>query len=309
MDLLLSVALLIAGIVLLVQGAKYLIDSSSNMARSLGISELVIGLTIVAAGTSLPEFAISVLASSVEHAEISVSNIIGSNIFNICIIVGILAIYRKRIGDHEEVMHRDIVALILVTAIFAAVSYAGVINATIGVLFLSFFVFYLVYLYSNHTRVVKEHKERVIPVKDLGIFIAAMFVIYFGAKATIDGAVGIATFLAVPEWLIGATIIAAGTSFPETVVSIIALRKKKFYLSLGNIIGSNLFNILLVIGAASMFTPLIIDFAKYFLDYIFLIAATIFVSYVTIKRRFSQNTALFAFGLYILYILMVVVRR
>lgn len=308
MDILVSVGLLIVGIFLLVQGARYLIDSSSNIARSLGISELVIGLTIVAAGTSLPEFAISVLASAVEHTEISVSNVIGSNIYNICIIIGIIALFRKRIADHEEVMHRDIIALILATLVFTVVSYFGIINTTVSVLFLTVFVFYLVYLYANQKQLIKEYKKRMIPAKDLVLFLGAMAVIYFGAKATVDGAVGIATFLVVPEWLIGATIIAAGTSLPETVVSIVALRKRKFYMSLGNIIGSNLFNILLVIGAASMFTTIVIDFARFFLDYVFLIIATVFISYVTLKRRFSQHTALFAFSLYVLYILMVVLR-
>ncbi len=254
----LQVLLLLVGLALVVFGADWLVDGASAIARKVGISEFVIGLTIVGFGTSCPELVVSLTGAFKGLADISIGNVIGSNIFNTLLILGVTALLSP-LAITSSNKKRDIPIVIFVTVLFVAFGLTGKeITRIEGVIFLLLFIVYMIVCFK--TDKVDENEE--VEEKQLKLFAALAFVLaglcglIFGGRLFVDSAVNVAKALGVSDKFIAITILAGGTSMPELATCVVAAFKHKQQLALGNILGSNVFNILLIIGASSIVMPL-----------------------------------------------------
>ncbi|MCF8067671.1 MAG: calcium/sodium antiporter [Desulfobacterales bacterium] len=262
--------LLIVGFVLLYYGAEWLVKGSSNLARSLGITPLVIGLTVVAFGTSAPELVVSFVASIQNKSMIAVGNVIGSNICNIALVLG-MAAFLMPITSNKSVVKRDIPIMLAISVFLLLISLNSMISRLEGIVLFAGVILYTIYNY----RVSKKESALVSEVEtsdaeaelnDIGLIESRpkqLFLIFFGiagvvigAQVLIDAATIVMREFGVSEKFIGLTIVAFGTSLPELATSVVAALKKEMDISIGNLIGSNVFNILSVIGAASIVRPI-----------------------------------------------------
>ncbi len=253
--MLLNAFLLLLSVFLLWIGADWLVESASYIAKKLNISELVIGLTVVAFGTSAPEFAVTIGAAMKGHSAISIANVVGSDIFNLGFILGSVVLFRP-IFIAKKLLWRDGSFLLILSILLLIFSKDGNFSRINGIVFLVLFSGYLLYLYFS-----KEEMFVDIHVKPLGwkaypMFIFGLLLILYGAHFLVDSATGIARHFGISEWLIGVTIVAAGTSTPELATSIVATYKRKPGLSIGNLIGSDIFNVAGVLGLASFLHPM-----------------------------------------------------
>ncbi len=254
------------GFVLLIKGADYLVEGSSLLAKKLGIPTLAIGLTIVAFGTSAPELSVNIFAALTNASEVSYGNIVGSNICNILLILGIAAlIFPLRVERStvwKEIPYSLLAAVILfiLSNKFRANGHRA-LTWIDGLIMMIFFVLFLFYIYRMiHAQRSKLTREK---VKCSNWKIALMIVgglvaLYLGGRWVVDGAVQIASLLGISQYLISATIVAVGTSLPELVTSVVATLKKEFDIAVGNIVGSNIFNILLIMPITSFISPIAI---------------------------------------------------
>ena len=252
-----QIGLLLVGLALIVFGADWLVDGASAVARKAGISEFVIGLTIVGFGTSCPELVVSLTGALQGNADISVGNVVGSNIFNTLLILGMTAVIAP-VATTRANSRRDIPITLLVTFLFAALALTGGRIARVeGIVFLLIFVAYMVYCFKTDTGVSEEG-----PQKARNIWVAILLVLaglgglIFGGQLFVNNATAIARAVGVSDKFIAITLLAGGTSLPELATCIVAAAKKKDQLALGNILGSNIFNILLILGASAVVTPL-----------------------------------------------------
>lgn len=260
-----SFALLAGGIAILVKGADWLVDGASSLAKRLGIAPIVIGLTIVAFGTSAPELVVNLVASFGGKTEIAIGNIIGSNIANILLILGISGcicpLVVKRNTTWKEVpLALLAVALVWIMANDRLMGGAGGdgLDRIDGIVLLSFFIIFLYYTYGISKAEGEEDND--IDVKSLKASYALVFgglaCLVVGGKLTIDGAVALAKILGASERLIGLTIVAVGTSLPELLTSAVAAYKKKADIAIGNVVGSNIFNVFWILGLSAVIRPL-----------------------------------------------------
>ena len=257
MELIIQIALLALGFAMLVKGADWFVDGSSAVARRFGIPQLVIGLTIVAMGTSAPEAAVSITAAIQGNAEITIGNIVGSNILNILIILGLssllcnLAVAKSTIRIENPFM-------IGVTLVLLVLGLDGTISLLDGIVLLLLFAVYLGYLFwmakKGHEEVEEEAKQRSL-LQDLAFTVIGLVLIVFGSNVTVDAATALALIFGVSERFIGLTIVALGTSLPELFTSVAAARKGNADIAIGNIVGSNIFNILFVVGLSGLIIP------------------------------------------------------
>ena len=260
---------LVLGLVLILVGANVLTDGASAIARRFGLSDLVVGLTVVAFGTSAPELAISVLAAISGSAPLAIGNVVGSNIFNILMIIGVTAIVSP-IVIQRSVMTLEIPMVILSSVVLLMLGNSGMIDGTginivsrmSGLFLLIFFLLFMRYTFASAKNPEVSDATDEPAIKPMGIWRAIVYVIgglaalIWGGDRFVDGASGIASALGVSEAVIGLTIVAAGTSLPELATSIVAAVKGKPAMAVGNVIGSNIFNILMVLGASAVITPL-----------------------------------------------------
>ena len=261
MEILLQVVWLVLGFVLLVKGADWFVDGASGFAAKLGIPQLVIGLTIVAMGTSMPEAAVSISAALRGNADITVGNIVGSNILNILIILGITAVIRTLKVAHSAIRY-EIPFMIAVTLVLLWLGYTGSeVTWVEGILLWILFIGYLAYLLfmakKNRDEEGQEQTKELSMVRLIGLTILGVVMIVAGSNFAGEGASNIATALGISERFIGLTIVAFGTSLPELVTSVSAARKGNADIAIGNIVGSNIFNILFIIGTTALITPVI----------------------------------------------------
>ena len=268
MELAKNIALLIVGFIFLIKGADFFVEGASGFARKFGISELVIGLTIVAMGTSAPEAAVSITGAISGNADISIGNVLGSNILNVFLILGTAAAIIP-IGVGNSTVKREMPFLILVTMLFILLGLDGKISRIDAGIFLILLIGYLIYLYRSAVSGQAEEPEnekqkKALPIWQMLLFIvggAAMIVL--GSNFAVDGAKEIAALFGMSERLIGLTVIAIGTSLPELVTSVTAARKGNADIAIGNVVGSNLFNVLFIIGLTAMIRPM--NFARNFI--------------------------------------------
>ena len=254
--MLIQALILIASLTALGFSANYLVNSSIKIARQWNVSEMFIGLTIVAIGTSAPEISISILAALKGQGDLSVGNVIGSNVFNLSFILGLLAIIVPQVIP-KKIIYRDCVFLLL-SAVMVLVFMSDMkIVMGEGLVLLGALISYIAFLVIKRDASTKEGgNDTKALAKDYLIFIVSLVVLIKSSDFTVSAAVYMAEYFKVSAWAIGATVVAAGTSLPELATSIIATMKKKFGLSVGNVVGSSIFNTFGVIGISSFIAPI-----------------------------------------------------
>lgn len=265
-----SVTLLILSLFALYIGAGWLVKGSSELALKAKISNLVIGLTIVAFGTSAPELVVSLNATLSGQGDISVGNIIGSNIFNIAAILGISAVIQP-LQAQRQLTRLDIPILIVATVVFTLLFWNGTLGRLEGCLFLAGIILYTIfslYYSRKHEKKVEElagelEKQPEAWYKDVMYIVGGLVILIFASNLLVNNTVSIAQELGVSEAVIGLTIVAAGTSLPELATSVVSALKKNPDIAIGNIVGSNLFNILAIAGTSSMVKPIVAKNVNY----------------------------------------------
>lgn len=301
--------LLLVGFVLLVKGADFFVEGSASLAKIMRIPSVIIGLTIVAMGTSAPETSVSINAALNGNNDIAVSNVIGSNIFNGLVVVGICA-FLAGFRTNKDILKRDMPINIAVTAVLCVMLMDGTLNRIEGILLLCGMAAYLAYMIVSALRSREAAEEtKVVSLPRSLVFIAGgLAAVIFGGDLVVDKACVIATNFGVSQNFIGLTIIAIGTSLPELVTSIVATRKGDSGLALGNAIGSNLFNILFILGMSSVISPLtvlpesIIDAA------ILLVSAVVLLVFARTKHSMSRGEGAVCVLMYIAYTVYLFIR-
>lgn len=281
-----QILLLVLGFAMLVKGADWFVDGAAGLATKFGIPQLVVGLTIVAMGTSAPEAAVSITAALKGNADIGIGNVLGSNILNIFIILGLTAVITS-VAIQKSTLFIEIPYMILITVVLIVMGkIGGDVSRVEGGILLVLFVIYLVYLFILARKGKNEEKKeetKSIPLLLLSAVVGGVIVVW-GSNITVDSATAIATELGLSERFIGLTIVALGTSLPELVTSVTAAKKGNADIAIGNIVGSNIFNILFVLGTASVITP--INYAPGFLiDGIIAIAAGVILWLAVAKHK------------------------
>ena len=263
-EMLKAVVILIIGFVLLIKGADFFVEGSSSVAKRLRVPSIIIGLTIVAMGTSLPECAVSVTASMSNNNALAVSNAVGSNIFNLMVVCGFCALFTP-LAIQKNTLKREFPFSIVCALLLLGMGYIGmVVGRADGIILLVVFVGYLLMMIKsaldarkNGSAVAEDEEIKILPVWQCILYIiGGMAAIKFGGDFVVDGAVVIAEGFGLSQNLIGLTIVALGTSLPELVTSIVAAKKNEVDMALGNVIGSNVFNILFVLGIAAAISPI-----------------------------------------------------
>ena len=266
----LTLVLLVFGFIFLIKGADYLVQGSSSLAKKLRVSDLIIGLTIVALGTSTPELVVNLVASFRGTADLAIGNVLGSNIANILLILGVSATIYPLVV-HKNTVYKEIpFALLAVLALFFLVNdqdlasqKANLLSRGDGLVLLLFFLIFMYYVFSvavskpNSEDAVLEEDIEVLPMwQSWMMIIAGILGLVFGGQWVVDSAVAIAKMLGVGEKLIGLTIVAIGTSLPELVTSAMAAYRRKTDIAVGNVVGSNIMNILFILALTAVVSPL-----------------------------------------------------
>ncbi|MFQ5496866.1 MAG: calcium/sodium antiporter [Nitrosopumilus sp.] len=274
MEVVVSAILMIVGLVMLCFGGNWLVSGGVSVARKFRISNLVIGMTIVAYGTSTPELAASVAAAG-EHSAIILGNIIGSNIANVGMVIGIAAILVPLVVN-RSVLRKEIPIMFGVSFLLVLISIDGELSQYDGVLLLVGLGVFGYYTYKDAMKQRKENKEKIeqgaknVYLKSIGLIGIGVVLLYVGAILTVDNAVVLAKEFGLSEKIIGLTVIAIGTSLPELITSIIAIRKGHADIGVGNIIGSNIYNILMIMGVGAALGGVIVG-ADVYIDYAIMI--------------------------------------
>ncbi len=281
----------------LIYGANHVIVESERIALHFNISSFIIGATLVAVGTSLPEMAASIAASSAGKPEMAVANVIGSVIFNICLVLGIVFLLFKNISPKRDLFKNDSAWSIFPVVIFLIMAYDGEIGAFEGVLFLALMGGYLLFLSKNSKDIEGEvsselTKEKFVWGRTLVLLMLGFGLIIAGAAYTIESASMIARNIGVTEWVISLILIALGTSLPELVVSITAAKKGNTDMVIGNIIGSNVANFAVVLGSAAIVSPLLVDFEKYGFDIFCAVVASFMLVFITANKLYNRSAGI-----------------
>ncbi len=288
MDILLQIVLLAIGFAMLMKGADWFVEGASAVADRLGIPLIVIGLTIAAMGTSLPEAAVSISAATKGSAGITIGNVVGSNIMNVLVILGLTGVIRK-VAVQKNTIRYEIPFTILITALLAGLGLVDQkINRFEGVILWAFMILYLAYLYwlTKHGVPLGDMPEvdKSEPVwKMIVMIVVGIVMIVWGSDISVDAATALAKMFGMSERLIGLTIVAFGTSLPELVTSVTAAIKGKADIAVGNIVGSNIFNILFVVGTTALITP--VTYSSDFLVDSLVAVATMILLLVCVARK------------------------
>lgn len=316
-----SYLFIIIGFILLIKGADCLVDGASSIARRFKISDLVIGLTIVAFGTSAPELVVNIFASLQNNAEIAIGNILGSNIANIFLILGAASIiYPLKVT--KGTVWKEIPLSLLAAVILGVMANDALIDGgefsgltkIDGIVFWAFFLIFMCYTFGiakNENNSESVDKSKALGARKSVFYIVAGIIgLFIGGKFVVDGAVQIAQSFGVSELLIGLTIVAVGTSLPELVTSIIAAMKKNSDIAVGNVVGSNIFNIFFVLGTSSIINPISFNVASN-VDIIVTISASflLFIAmFVGKKHTLERWQGIIFILVYVLYILFLLMR-
>ena len=307
LEMMLSLLLLALGFVMLVKGADWFVSGVSGIAERFGISQLVIGLTIVAMGTSAPEAAVSIAAALKGNADITIGNIVGSNILNVLIILGISSIIVP-LAVSKSTICREIPFMIAITALLLIQGKDGCVGLLDGVVLAFFFLLYLGYLFYTSK---KDETASEVSVKRQKLWqsvlgaVLGLLLIILGSNVSVDAASAIARNLGMSERFIGLTIVALGTSLPELFTSVSAARRGNADIAIGNIVGSNIFNILFVVGLSALITPIPFS-AGFYADTVVAAAAGILLLICSARgKKLSHGhgiVMLFGYFLYFVFI-------
>ena len=246
-----DIVILLVSIIVIGKGAVWLVDAAARVAKHFGISELVIGLTVVAFGTSAPEFGVTILAAIRGMGDISVGNIVGSNIFNLGFILGGTAIIHS-LKTSRTIVFRDGIFLLFGGILLSVFLWDLTLSKIEGIVLFTLLVLYLLYLYFKKETIETEEPTHAMYRWDPILLFVGIGLVIVGSHFLVESAVNIARFMGVSDWVIGATIIAAGTSAPEFATSLTAAMKSRYGMSVGNLIGSDIFNLFGVLGIAGI---------------------------------------------------------
>lgn len=310
MEMIIQLALLAVGFVLLVKGADWFVDGAASIAAKLGIPQLVIGLTIVALGTSAPEAAVSLTAAFHGNADITIGNVVGSNILNILIILGLAAVIcPMKVARLTTFV--DIPVTIVITLLLLLLGYDGTVSRLDAGILLLFFIAYLSYLFAMTKKglIVGESEEEGAKIqsvpKALLFTVVGLALIIVGSSLAVDAASAIATMLGLSERFIGLTIVALGTSLPELFTSVAAAIKKNPDMAIGNIVGSNIFNILFIVGLSGLVIPVPFVSAFRFDTLIAAAAALLLLVLALPTKRLGRVAGIIMLAGYVAYFVMI----
>ena len=313
-EILIALLLLVAGFVLLIKGADFFVDGSSSVAKRLRVPSMIIGLTIVAMGTSLPECAVSVTASLSNNNALAVSNVVGSNIFNLMVVCGVCTLFVPLAVSVDTLKKEFPFSIICAVLLVIFGKFGMILGRADGIIFPAYLGWMIKSaLSARNSALSKEAEEvdeqiKILPVWQCIIYIIGGAVaIKFGGDFVVNGASTIASSLGFSQNLIGLTIVALGTSLPELVTSIVAAKKDEVDMALGNVIGSNIFNILLVLGVAGAISP-VTFISENIIDIIILIIMSVVVWVFAWSKkklvRWHGAAMLVSYAIYLVYICM-----
>ena len=305
-------ALLIMGFVLLIKGSDFFVDGSSNIASILKVPTLIVGLTIVAFGTSAPEAAVSITSSLAGSNALALSNVIGSNLFNMMLIIGLCALLNE-LKITKQVLNVDLPFLVFLTGVLTAfILFGWNITRIEGIILLILIISYVTYLVHNAR---KSEESKVVEKPKMGLLRSIIYIvggvagIIIGADFVVDSASYIAMAFGMSETLVGLTIVAMGTSLPELVTSLTALRKGENELIIGNVIGSNIFNISMVLGASSAISPIGVN-PNMLPDIALMLGVTIlFFIFGKTQSKYDKKEGFVLLALFIIYMAFAILRN
>lgn len=325
MEMVLNIILLVAGFVALVKGADLFVDGSSSIAAIFKVPSVIIGLTIVALGTSAPELAVSTSAALKGSNEIALSNVVGSNIFNLLMVLGVCAVI-KPLPITKVIKKRDFPLSIVVTAalfgvlalqMIGKVDFGAVkmsdnvseVSRIIGISLLVLFIIYIVILIISaiKNKTEGEPTKTMSPLKSILFIIIGLALIIAGGQFVVNSAKFIAAAFGMSETLIGLTVVAFGTSLPELVTSIVASRKGENELAVGNVVGSNIFNMMFILGISATLHPITVNFAC-MTDFAILIVASIMVFIFALNNKITRAEGIVMTLFYIATVVFAAVR-
>lgn len=311
-SIIIQALLLIVGFVFLIKGSDFFVDGASSIASLLKIPTIIIGLTIVALGTSAPEAAVSITSSMTGSNAMAVSNVIGSNMFNILMVIGLSALLNELLMD-KTTLNKDLPFLVAITVLFAGFIIIGWdISSIEGIILLIIMVAYIIYLIyttrkSGNANEVEKPKYSL--PKSIIFILIGLTGIILGGDLVVDSASAIAIALGMSETLVGLTIVAIGTSLPELVTSLTALKKGENELIIGNVIGSNIFNILFVLGASSAISAIPLD-SSMLIDVIFMVlVTTICFIFGKTQDKFDKKEGAILVALFVIYMIFAILRN
>ncbi len=313
--MILSIILIIIGFVLLIKGADFLVEGSSNVAKRFHIPEIIIGLTVISIGTSMPELFVSITSAIDGYPDMAMGNVIGSNIVNLLFILGISSII-KSIAFKKETRLIEIPICLLISIVFMIICNIGQdVSRLDGIILIALFILFIIYTIvmafkgeefdkeDNDIEDKKDDGNKGSTLKDILFIILGILALKFGGDLAVDNAVNVAKILGLSEKIISVTILAIGTSLPELVTSVSAAIKGKSDIAIGNILGSNIFNMLLIIGASSLIKPIVYNIS-YNKDMIILIAGTTILSLFPVippKNKMSRMNGVIYVIMYLGY--------
>lgn len=311
-EILWSVFLLVIGFVLLIKGADFFVEGSSSVAKMLKVPSIIIGLTIVAMGTSLPECAVSITASMTNNNALAVSNAVGSNIFNLMVVCGICAIFNPLTVD-KSTLKKEFPFSIVCAVLLLVSGYIGMtLGRADGILLLAVFVCFIVWMVRSALKARAEASDdeyEVLPVwKCIVFIIGGIIAIKFGGDFVVDGASTVAAKMGLSQNLIGLTIVACGTSLPELVTSVVAAKKNELDMALGNVIGSNIFNILFVLGVAASISPIAFIMENVIDIVILIVMSAVVWVFAWKKQELSKKDGIIMLIMYAVYLVYICMR-
>ncbi|MDY0124449.1 calcium/sodium antiporter [Sulfurimonas sp.] len=299
----------IAAMTALIYGADFVIKESERIALHFKISHYVIGATLIAFGTSMPEMAASMVASYAGKSDMAVANVVGSNIFNIALILGFVFLLAKNMNPKRNLFERDGAWVIVPVIIFMIMIQDGIISRSDGFLFLLMMVSYIIFLFTGSKDELEGEidedliKEKFNWPKTIMLLAIGFILTIGGANFVVESGTNIARAFGVSEWIIGIFLIAVGTSLPELVVSLVAVKKGNVEMSIGNIIGSNVANFSMVLGAASLVNPLTIDLIATKFDVYIMVATAATLLFILANKLYNKAGAIFLLTILSLFIL------
>lgn len=303
----LKYVILLIGFIMLIKGADVFVDCSSAIAKRFGIPSIIVGLTIVAMGTSAPEFSVSVQSALAGMNDMSIANVIGSNMFNLLVVLGLSSVVNKlKINNYKDVYIMLVVGLIMLIC-----SADGLLNVFDGALLLVIFTFYILSLiykaYNGNQKEETEEKQKSL-ITTIVLSILGLGAIIWGGDLVVNSASAIAQQLGMSENLVGLTVVAIGTSLPELVTSLVATKKGEVDIAVGNVVGSNIFNMLLILGTSSIINPMAVAYFT-FLDILFIIGAmAMFILMTYSSKTLNKEKGLPLVLVYIIYIIFTIIR-
>ena len=307
-----SVVLLVIGFVLLIKGADFFVEGSSSVAKMFKVPSIIIGLTIVAMGTSLPECAVSITASMTNNNALAVSNAVGSNIFNLMVVCGFCALFNPLVVSKDTLKKEFPFSMICAILLLVCGYLAMELGRLDGVILLVLFIAFLVWMVKSALKAranASDEEYEVLPVWKCIIFIIGGIVaIKFGGDFVVDGASTIAAKMGLSQNLIGLTIVACGTSLPELVTSVVAAKKNELDMALGNVIGSNIFNILFVLGVAATISPIAFIMENVIDIVILIVMSAIVWVFGWTKQKLTRTEGIIMLVMYAAYLVYICLR-